>query len=182
MRVGRASVIVALLTPFDEDGRPDKAALSAHVDQLVEAGVDAVTPCGTTGEAALLSDDELSEVVRATCAATAGRVPVLAHVGRAYYLRNIVGNLDSLRELPNLWYDIAMLNNWEVLEYLFRTVPAGKILYGSDLPVAVAPGKSLCVLGPCAGQGIAWPIPGSGSSPSVRGRCSTSSGCCSGSS
>jgi 4-hydroxy-tetrahydrodipicolinate synthase len=82
MRVGRASVIVALLTPFDEDGRPDKAALSAHVDQLVEAGVDALMPCGTTGEAALLSDDELSGVVRATCAAAAGRVPVLAHVGR----------------------------------------------------------------------------------------------------
>lgn len=82
MRVGRASVIVALLTPFDEDGRPDEAALSAHVDQLVEVGVDALMPCGTTGEAALLSDDELSEVVRATCAAAAGRVPVLAHVGR----------------------------------------------------------------------------------------------------
>jgi dihydrodipicolinate synthase/N-acetylneuraminate lyase len=39
-------------------------------------------PCGTTGEAALLSDEEVAEVVRATCAAARGRVPVLAHVGR----------------------------------------------------------------------------------------------------
>jgi 4-hydroxy-tetrahydrodipicolinate synthase len=82
MRLQRPSVIVALLTPFDEEGRPDEGALAAHVDWLVEAGVDALMPCGTTGESALLSDEELAEVVRATCAAAAGRVPVLAHVGR----------------------------------------------------------------------------------------------------
>ena len=68
---------------------------------------------------------------------------VLAHVGRAYYLKNIVGRLDELKDVPNLWYDLAMLNNWEVLEYLFETVPADKILYGTDLPIAVAPGKSI---------------------------------------
>jgi dihydrodipicolinate synthase/N-acetylneuraminate lyase len=44
--------------------------------------VDGLMPCGTTGESALLSDAEVAEVVRATCAAAAGRVPVLAHVGR----------------------------------------------------------------------------------------------------
>jgi glutamate-1-semialdehyde 2,1-aminomutase len=68
---------------------------------------------------------------------------VLAHVGRAYYLRNIVGRLDRLKGLPNLWYDLAMLNNWEVLEYLFRTVPADRILYATDIPIALAPGKSV---------------------------------------
>jgi 4-hydroxy-tetrahydrodipicolinate synthase len=82
MELERPSVIVALLTPFDEEGRFDEPALAAHVEQLVEAGVHALMPCGTTGEAALLSDEELARVVRATCAATEGRVPVLAHVGR----------------------------------------------------------------------------------------------------
>jgi 4-hydroxy-tetrahydrodipicolinate synthase len=82
MKLRRPSVIVALLTPFDEDGRLDEPALSAHVDLLVDAGVDALMPCGTTGEAALLSDEEVANVVRASCAAAADRVPVLAHVGR----------------------------------------------------------------------------------------------------
>jgi 4-hydroxy-tetrahydrodipicolinate synthase len=82
MELNRPSVIVALLTPFDDDGRLDEAALGGHVDYLVEAGVDGLMPCGTTGESALLSDDELAEVVRTTCAAAAGRVPVLAHTGR----------------------------------------------------------------------------------------------------
>jgi hypothetical protein len=68
---------------------------------------------------------------------------VLAHIGRAYYLRNIEGQLDGLKGIRNLWFDLAMLNNWEVLEYCFANVPAEKILYGTDLPIAAAPGKSV---------------------------------------
>jgi 4-hydroxy-tetrahydrodipicolinate synthase len=82
MDLTRPSVIVALLTPFDGDGRLDEAALRAHVDLLVAAGVDGLMPCGTTGESAVLSDHEVSAVIRATCDAAGGRVPVLAHVGR----------------------------------------------------------------------------------------------------
>ena len=52
MDLNRPSVIVALLTPFDDNGDLDEAALGAHVDYLVAAGVDALMPCGTTGEAA----------------------------------------------------------------------------------------------------------------------------------
>ena len=68
---------------------------------------------------------------------------ILAHVGRAYYLRNVVGYLDALKDIPNLWFDLAMLNSWEVLEYLFATVPHEKILYATDTPIALAPGKSV---------------------------------------
>jgi len=82
MELLRPAVVVALLTPYDERGGPDPGALAAHVDLLVEAGVDALMPGGTTGEGPLLSDDEVAAVVRATVAAAGGRVPVLAHVGR----------------------------------------------------------------------------------------------------
>jgi dihydrodipicolinate synthase/N-acetylneuraminate lyase len=82
MELPRPAVVVALLTPYGDDGTPDAGALRAHVDLLVEAGVDALMPCGTTGEGPLLADDEVAAVVRATVAAADGRVPVLAHVGR----------------------------------------------------------------------------------------------------
>jgi 4-hydroxy-tetrahydrodipicolinate synthase len=82
MELNRPSVIVALLTPFEENGGLDEAALEAHVDYMVAAGVDALMPCGTTGEGPILSDAEVTQTVRATCDAGAGRVPVLAHVGR----------------------------------------------------------------------------------------------------
>ncbi len=68
---------------------------------------------------------------------------VMAHIGRAYYLKNVVGNLEALKDIPNLYFDLTMLNNWEVLEYLFQCVEPHKIIYGTDLPLAVAPGKSV---------------------------------------
>jgi 4-hydroxy-tetrahydrodipicolinate synthase len=82
MRLATPAIIPALLTPFDRDGSFDGAALRAHVGWLVDQGVDGIMPCGTTGETALLSDDEVVEVVESTVAAAAGRVPVVAHVGR----------------------------------------------------------------------------------------------------
>jgi dihydrodipicolinate synthase/N-acetylneuraminate lyase len=82
MDLPRPAVIVALLTPFERGGGVDEGAMRAHVDWLVDCGVDALMPCGTTGEGPLLADDEVAAVVRATVAAADDRVPVLAHVGR----------------------------------------------------------------------------------------------------
>ena len=86
-----------------------------------------------------LNQRQIVELCRASPRATI----VLAHVGRAYYLKNILGQLDALKDLPNLYYDLTMLNNWEVLEYLFANVTADRILYGTDIPIALAPGKSV---------------------------------------
>jgi dihydrodipicolinate synthase/N-acetylneuraminate lyase len=82
MDLATPAIIPALLTPFRLDGSVDREALRAHVGWLVDHGVDGIMPCGTTGETALLSDDEVIEVVEATVAGADGRVPVIAHVGR----------------------------------------------------------------------------------------------------
>src|SRR3954453_1757999 len=83
MDLPRPAVVGALLTPYERGGGDvDEGAMRAHVDLLVESGVDGLMPCGTTGEGPLLSDDEVAAVVRATVAAADGRVPVIAHVGR----------------------------------------------------------------------------------------------------
>ena len=76
------AVLPALLTPFDDDGEVDTAALRDHVGFVIEAGVQGIMPCGTTGETALLEPEETLSVVRAVVEAAAGRVPVIAHVGR----------------------------------------------------------------------------------------------------
>lgn len=75
-------MLPALLTPFDEAGGIDRAALREHVEFVIEGGVDGIMPCGTTGETALLEEDEVLEVVAAVVEAAAGRVKVVAHVGR----------------------------------------------------------------------------------------------------
>ena len=70
----------ALPTPY-RLGRVDFAALEALVHRLIDRGTTALVPCGTTGEAALLTLDEHQQVVATTVAAAAGRVPVIAGVG-----------------------------------------------------------------------------------------------------
>lgn len=68
---------------------------------------------------------------------------VVAHIGRAYYLKNVLGYLDALKPFDNLYFDLTMVNHWEVIEHLFQTIPAHRILYGTDIPIALAPGKSV---------------------------------------
>ncbi|MBN1418204.1 MAG: amidohydrolase family protein [Planctomycetes bacterium] len=72
---------------------------------------------------------------------------ILAHIGRAYFLKNIAGNLEPLAHLPNLYVDLAMLNHPGVLEHCFRVMDPRRILYGTDIPIALAPGKSVEING-----------------------------------
>jgi hypothetical protein len=90
-----------------------------------------------------LADPVNQEQLVALCRRWPRAKIVLAHVGRAYCLKGVLGRLERLKRLPNLWYDLAMLNHWEVLEHLFTTVPAEKILYATDMPISLAPGKSV---------------------------------------
>jgi 4-hydroxy-tetrahydrodipicolinate synthase len=68
----------ALVTPFRADGSVDEPALHAHVNWQIENGIELLIPCGTTGEAATLTDAEAQRVIEVTVAASAGRVPVFA--------------------------------------------------------------------------------------------------------
>ena len=63
----------ALVTPFTADGALDETALFAQVLAQIDAGIELLVPCGTTGEAATLSDSEWLRVIEITCAAAAGR-------------------------------------------------------------------------------------------------------------
>lgn len=70
------------VTPFDDAGRPDEAALRRLVNYLIEEqAADALVPCGTTGESPTLSHAEHMWVIEVVCEETAGRVPVIAGTG-----------------------------------------------------------------------------------------------------
>jgi 4-hydroxy-tetrahydrodipicolinate synthase len=72
----------ALVTPFTPDADAvDLLALDALVEAQIAGGVTGLVPCGTTGEAPTLTDDEQVAVIRRVVAVAAGRVPVLAGTG-----------------------------------------------------------------------------------------------------
>lgn len=72
--------IPALVTPFAA-GRVNEAAFRELVEWQIDEGSNALVPCGTTGEAATLSDDEHRRVIEITVEVARGRVPVIAGCG-----------------------------------------------------------------------------------------------------
>jgi 4-hydroxy-tetrahydrodipicolinate synthase len=71
----------ALVTPFRRDQSLDEAALRALVRRQIEAGINFLVPCGTTGESPTLTHAEHLRVVEITIEEAAGKVPVLAGAG-----------------------------------------------------------------------------------------------------
>ena len=71
----------ALVTPFNEDRTVDEASLRALVEWQISEGIDFLVPCGTTGESATLSDDEMRRVVEIVLQTAQGRVQVVAGAG-----------------------------------------------------------------------------------------------------
>src|SRR5215472_16184417 len=69
-----------LVSPIDERGKILTDVLGKLASDLIKAGVHGLTPLGSTGEFAYLDRAQREAVVRATIAAAAGRVPVVAGV------------------------------------------------------------------------------------------------------
>jgi len=71
----------ALVTPFARDSSIAIPTMKALVRRQIEAGVDMLIPCGTTGEAVTLMDDEYQRLVSAVVDEANGTVPVIAGAG-----------------------------------------------------------------------------------------------------
>jgi 4-hydroxy-tetrahydrodipicolinate synthase len=81
MALPPASILTAMVTPFDERGDVDEDATVAMMHHLVNHGSDGLVVCGTTGEAATMDDDEHLRVIELTVSEMKGTCPVIAGVG-----------------------------------------------------------------------------------------------------
>lgn len=73
--------IVALVTPFHEDGSVDYQGLRKLVEWHIEQGTDAISVVGTTGESPTINVDEHQEVIRVAVEQAAGRIHIMAGCG-----------------------------------------------------------------------------------------------------
>ena len=71
----------ALVTPFRRNFSLDEDALRRLVRRQVDAGINFLVPCGTTGESPTLSVAEQKRVVEITMEEAGGKVPVVAGAG-----------------------------------------------------------------------------------------------------
>jgi 4-hydroxy-tetrahydrodipicolinate synthase len=72
--------MTALITPFS-NGQIDFDALERLIEEQIDGGIQALVPCGTTGESPTLSHEEQDQVIDFTTSKAAGRVPVVAGTG-----------------------------------------------------------------------------------------------------
>lgn len=73
--------MVALVTPFDAQGRFEEDLYRQLVEFQIENGTDAIIPCGTTGESATLDYEEHERVIRVCIEQVNKRIPVIAGTG-----------------------------------------------------------------------------------------------------
>ena len=71
----------ALVTPFQADGALDESVLRRLVQRQIDAGIDFLVPCGTTGESPTLTHEEHLRVVEIAVELAKRKVPVLAGAG-----------------------------------------------------------------------------------------------------
>ena len=72
---------VALVTPFDENGKVNFDKIKELVEYHIENGTDAIVACGTTGEASTMNDEEHLASIKAIIDAVNKRIPVIAGTG-----------------------------------------------------------------------------------------------------
>jgi len=73
--------IVALVTPMQDDGSVDYAALRKLIDWHIAEGTDCIGVVGTTGESPTVNVEEHCEIIRVSVEQAAGRVPIMAGCG-----------------------------------------------------------------------------------------------------
>jgi len=88
----------ALVTPFRRDGSLDEPTLRALIKRQIEAGIDFLVPCGTTGESPTLTHEEHLRVVEIAVELAKGRVPVLAGAG-GYNTAEVIALARELAEI-----------------------------------------------------------------------------------
>ncbi len=88
----------ALVTPFQRDLSLDEETLRALIRRQIDAGIDFLVPCGTTGESPTLTRAEHLRVVGIALEEARGKVPVLAGAG-GYNTSEVI---DLARELERM--------------------------------------------------------------------------------
>lgn len=71
----------AMVTPFRPDGSLDEPTLRKLIRRQMDAGIDFLVPCGTTGESPTLTGVEHLRVVEITVELANRKIPVLAGAG-----------------------------------------------------------------------------------------------------
>jgi 4-hydroxy-tetrahydrodipicolinate synthase len=136
-----SGTFTALITPFRHD-EIDEPALRSLVDMQIANGISGLVPCGTTGEAATMTDSDRDRVISIVIDQANGRVPVIAGTGGNDTRRTV----EATQRANELGADAALV----VVPYYNKPTAAGLIAHytavaeATDLPIILynVPGRT----------------------------------------
>lgn len=120
---------VALVTPFNKEGRVDYNKLRELIDFQIENKTDAIIICGTTGESATLTESEHKKVIQECISHVRGRIPVIAGTGS----NNTKTALELSQEAENIGADAIL----SVVPYYNKPTQKGLLEHYTKIAQAV---------------------------------------------
>ncbi len=120
----------ALVTPFHKDGSVDDDCFKKLVERQIKNGVKILIPCGTTGEAAAMSDAEKLHVIK-LCIEVAhkNKAKVIAGTGS----NNTAATIEMTRKVRELGADGALV----VAPYYNRPTQEGMFAHFGEIAKSV---------------------------------------------
>lgn len=114
-------VIVALVTPFDQDENVDLKRTENLVEFMISKKADALYVAGSTGEGFLMDIQERKVFLEKVIQVAKGRIPVIAHIGAistklsidlALHAKSV--GVDAISSVPPFYY---RFNNEDIYNY-----------------------------------------------------------------
>ena len=135
--------IVALVTPMNDDGSVDYAALRRLIDWHIAEGTACIGVVGTTGESPTVDVQEHCEIIRVAVEHAAGRVPVMAGAGANSTREAIELSKFALEVGADCTLQVVPYYNKPTQEGIYRHFKA--IAEAVDIPVVLynVPGRSV---------------------------------------
>lgn len=72
---------VALVTPFDKQGKVNYFSLKSLIDYQLANGTNAIVILGTTGESSTISFEEREKIIKFSISLTKGKIPIIVGTG-----------------------------------------------------------------------------------------------------
>ncbi len=134
--------LVAIVTPFNENGSIDFEAYEKLVKRQLEGGTNAIVVAGTTGESAALSENEYADLIRFTVKTVNGEVPVIVGSGSNVTQRAIQHSTVAKREGADGLLILNPYYNKPTEEGIYRHFKS--IANSVDLPIILynVPGRT----------------------------------------
>ena len=136
--------IVAMVTPFHEDGSVNFEVLTELLERQIAEGTDAILTLGTTGEYSTMTHEEDAAVVAHTIKVVNGRVPVIVGSGSNCTATQVEKSI----EYQNMGADALLL----IAPYYNKANPEGMYRHFAETADAVhipcilynVPGRTGC--------------------------------------